>query len=129
MRLVQVLTLAEKVKRREFCEEMQLKMEEDGFVERLIFSDEATFHISGNVCIWGTEQPHAQIEHQRDSPKVNVFCAVSREKVHGPFFFTEATVTGHSFLEMLENWLLPKLIINYDLYYRVLHPVARNIKL
>jgi hypothetical protein len=26
---------------REFCEEMQLKMEEDGFVERLIFSDEA----------------------------------------------------------------------------------------
>jgi hypothetical protein len=35
-------------------------MEEDGFVERLIFSYEATFHISGkvnkyNVLIWGTE--------------------------------------------------------------------------
>jgi hypothetical protein len=63
MRLVQALTSADKVKRREFCEEMQLKMEENGFVERLI-SDEATFHISGkvnrrNVCIWGTEQPHA----------------------------------------------------------------------
>jgi hypothetical protein len=47
-----------------------------------------------NVRIWGTEQPHAQIEHQRDSPKINVFCAVSREKVHGPFFFPDATVTG-----------------------------------
>jgi hypothetical protein len=52
-------------------------MEEDGFVERLIFSDEATFHISGkvkrhNVRIWGIVQPHAQTEHQRDSPKVNV---------------------------------------------------------
>jgi hypothetical protein len=31
------------------AEDMQLKMEEDGFVERLIFSDEATFHISGKV--------------------------------------------------------------------------------
>jgi hypothetical protein len=41
----------------------------------------------------GTEQPHAQIEHQRDSPKANVFRAVSREKMHGPFFFTEAMAT------------------------------------
>jgi hypothetical protein len=69
------------------------------FVERLIFCDEAIFHISGkvnrhNVHICGTEQPHAQIEHQCDSPKLNVFCAVSREKVYGPFFFAEATVTG-----------------------------------
>jgi hypothetical protein len=67
MQLVQALTPADKVKRREFCEEMQLKMEEVGFVERLI-SDEATFHISckvnrHNVRILGTEQPHAQIEH------------------------------------------------------------------
>jgi hypothetical protein len=81
------------MKRREFCEEMQLKMEEDGFVERQI-CDEATFHISGkvnrhSVLIWGTEQPHAQIEHQSDSPEVSVFCRVSCEKVHCPFFFTE----------------------------------------
>jgi hypothetical protein len=38
---------------------MQLKMEDNDFVERLIFCDEATFHISGkvnihNVRIWGT---------------------------------------------------------------------------
>jgi len=59
-----------------------------------------------NVRIWGTEQPHAQIDHQRDSPKVNVFCVVSREEVHGPFFFSEANVTGASFLDMFENWLL-----------------------
>jgi len=96
-------------------------MEENDFVERLIFCDEAAFRISGkvnvhNVCIWGTEQPHAQIERQRDSPKINVFRAVSHEKVHGPFFFTEATVTGNSFLDMLENWLLPQLNTNYDDY-------------
>jgi hypothetical protein len=62
--LVQALTPADKVKRHEFCE-MQLKMEEVGSVERLIFCDEATIHISGkvnrhNIRIWGTE-------HQRKS--------------------------------------------------------------
>jgi hypothetical protein len=60
-------------------------MEEDGFVERLIFSDEATFLISGkvnrhNVRIWGTEQLHAQIQHQRESSKSQRFlCGVARE--------------------------------------------------
>jgi hypothetical protein len=49
MRLVQPLNPSDKVKRRDFSEEMQLKMEEDGFVGRLIFSDEATFHTSGKV--------------------------------------------------------------------------------
>jgi hypothetical protein len=57
-------------------------MEEDGFPEKLVFSDEATFHISGkvnrhNVRIWGTENPHTILEHERDSPKLNVFCAIS----------------------------------------------------
>ena len=66
-------------------------MEENDFIERLIFYDEAAFLISvkvnvHNVRIWGTEQPHVQIEHQRDCPKVNVFCAVSREKVARPIF-------------------------------------------
>ena len=121
MRLVQALTPADIVKRRDFCEKMQLKMEENDFVERLIFCGEATFRISSkvnvhDVHIWGTEQSHAQIEHQRYSPKVNVFCAVSHKKMHSPFFFTEATVTGDSFLDMLENWLLPQLNINYDDY-------------
>jgi hypothetical protein len=64
MRLVQALTQAGEVKRREFCEEMQLKMEEDRFVESLI-SYKATFHFSGkgsghSVSIWGAEQPHAK---------------------------------------------------------------------
>jgi hypothetical protein len=76
-----------------------------------IISDESTFHISGkvnrHVHAWGTEQPHAQTEHQCDSPKVNVFCAVPHDKVHGAFFFTDETSTGGSFLDILGNWLLP----------------------
>jgi hypothetical protein len=29
-------------------------------------------------------------------------------KVHGPLFFTEPTVTGISYLDMLENYIMPK---------------------
>jgi hypothetical protein len=47
-------------------------MEEDSFPEKLVFNDEASFHISGkvnrhNARIWGTENPHEFLEHGRDS--------------------------------------------------------------
>jgi hypothetical protein len=42
---------------------------------------------------------------ERDSPKVNVGCAISRRHVFGPFFFAEDSVTGKEYLDMLENWL------------------------
>jgi hypothetical protein len=58
---------------------------DDQFLEKVQFSDKATFHISGavnrrNVRIWGSENPHAYVEQQHDSPKVNVFCATSIKK-------------------------------------------------
>ncbi|XP_021931474.1 uncharacterized protein LOC110835506 [Zootermopsis nevadensis] len=89
-------------------------MEEDGFCDWLIFSDEVTFHLCGkvnkhNVQGWGMENPHCYVEHQRDSPKVNVFCAVSKMKVYSLFFFAEQTVTGLTYLDMVTEWLLPQL--------------------
>ena len=69
----------------------QWNEEDDDFFNRLIFGDESNFHLSGivnkhNVRIWGTENPRKLVQYVRDSPKVNVFCAVSRTKVYGPFF-------------------------------------------
>jgi hypothetical protein len=92
-------------------------MEYDKFLPRVIFSDETTFRLSGkvnrhNVRIWGQQNPHTTLEHDRDSPKVNVFCAISQTKVYGPFFFDKNTVTGVTYLAMLQNWLLPP--INED---------------
>ena len=49
------------------------------------------------------------MEHVRDSPKVNVFCAVSLCKVYGPFFFVETTVTSINYLDMLQLWLVSQL--------------------
>jgi hypothetical protein len=79
---------------------------DDHFLQKVQFSNKATFHSSSavnhhNIRKWGSENPHAYVEHQRDSPKVNVFCAVSSQKVYGPFFFAEDTVTGMTYLVML----------------------------
>ncbi|PSN39394.1 hypothetical protein C0J52_22688 [Blattella germanica] len=75
--MLQFLREEDKVIRRDFCIDLLRHNEDDdGFCERIIFSDESTFHLS----------------HVRDSPKINVFCAVSHTKMYGPFFFAEPTV-------------------------------------
>ena len=116
LQVVQAITAADKRKRKQFYVDMKEKLEEDEFNERLVLSDEATFHTNGkvnryNVRIWGEENPHVTTEHERDSPKVNVFCAISKNHVHGPFFFEE-NVTGNVYLWMLQNWLMDELIAN-----------------
>ena len=114
--VVQAITAADKRKRKQFFVDMQEKLEEDEFNERLVFSDEAIFHTNGkvnrhNVRIWSEENPRATIEHERDSPKVNVFCAISKNHVHGPFF-SEGNVPGNVYLQMLQNLLIDELIAN-----------------
>jgi len=89
-------------------------MEDATFLPCLIFSDEATFHLSRkvnrhNVCIWGLQNPQEALEHERDSPKVNVFCALPQTKVYVLFFFAENTATGVTYLAMLQNCLLPQI--------------------
>jgi Helix-turn-helix domain (DUF4817) len=92
----------------------------------LIMSDEATFHLSGRVnkhnCrIWGDENPRAYNEFERDAPKINVWCGVSKTKIYGPFFFQEKTVNGNNYTDMLEHFLYPQLeqegIIN-EVYFQ-----------
>ncbi|PSN49272.1 hypothetical protein C0J52_08217 [Blattella germanica] len=59
-------------------------MDDNGFCERIIFSDESTFHLSGKVFslhkMSEYEPPRAVLQHVRDSPKINVFCVVSHTK-------------------------------------------------
>ena len=65
-------------RRKEFAVNMLQRISEDeAFLKRVCFSDEATFHVSGklnkhNVRICGSENPYATRGLQRDSPKVNV---------------------------------------------------------
>ena len=97
------------------CNLLIEKIDNDNrFLSNLIFSDEATFHMSGRVnrhnCrIWGEENPHELYQHERDSPKVNVWCALGKNRLYGPFFFDERTVNGQSYLHMLQNFFIPEL--------------------
>jgi hypothetical protein len=74
-------------RRLDFCVQLQdLTSSDDHFLGKVQFSDDATFHVSGtvngcNVRIWGSENPHTYEGHQREYPKVNVFCAISSQKV------------------------------------------------
>jgi len=70
-------------RRLDLCLQLKdLMSSDDHFLLNVQFSDEATFHVSGavysyNVRIWGSENPHAYVQHQRDCPKVNAFCTNS----------------------------------------------------
>ena len=74
LQLLQHLKDTNKPDRKDFCTPMQGLLEEDGFDDHLMFSDEATFHLTGkvnkhNTCIWGIEHPHSMLEHVQDSLK------------------------------------------------------------
>lgn len=89
------------------------------FLDNLWWSDECTFHVSGKVnkqnCrIWGNEMPHDRREVERDSPKVNVWCALSQRGIIGPFFFENdaevaVNVNHHNYLAMLRDFFIPHL--------------------
>ncbi|GBL88023.1 hypothetical protein AVEN_133691-1 [Araneus ventricosus] len=114
IQLVQQLKQEDYGKRMNYATFMQESMEDETMADRLIFSDESTFHISEKVnwCnsrIWRMEKPSTVIEHEHDSAKVNVFCEISSRKLYGPFFFRERSVTSNIYLDMLEVWLMPQL--------------------
>lgn len=80
------------------CEDLLNTMKtEEGLSEQIIVGDEMTFHLSEqinryNIWAWGSKNPHAEIEMKRDSPKVNMFCAVSRRCMLGSVFLSVDSV-------------------------------------
>ena len=69
--MLRALKPDDKLKLKEFALDILEKIEEDGhFLNRICFSDEATFHVSGklnkyNARIWVSENPHIR-EIERD---------------------------------------------------------------
>jgi hypothetical protein len=97
---VQALTAVQKRVRVECCQILvKITNIQPDIVNLMAFSDEATFHTSGhvnrhNTIFWGTENPHDIRENKYDSPKVNMWCAVTVAGVSGPYFFDTPTVTS-----------------------------------
>ena len=79
-----------------------------------MFTDEVIFHVSGRVnthtcLIWGTENSHVSYELERASPKENVWCRVTSEKVYRSFFFAEETVHAVNYFDMIKQYVVPQL--------------------
>lgn len=92
---------------------------DDEFGNRIIFSDEAHFHLGGyvnkqNCRIWGRENPREIIEKPMHPLRVTVWCGFSANGVLGPHFFENEngeaeTVNGERYRQMLNNFLWPRL--------------------
>ena len=97
--------------------------EDDDYLKRVLFSDEATFHLNGvvnrhNARIWGSENPHAVFETVRDSPKLNVWCGLMHNNIIGPFFFSETTITANTYLDMWQLFVVPQIQDIPDLIFQ-----------
>jgi hypothetical protein len=71
----------DKAKLATFSADILQRIEIDNFLAKVLFSDEATFHLSGmvnrhNVRIRSTEHPREVVGYQRDSPEINVWCGL-----------------------------------------------------
>ena len=114
IQVVHALKPADFGKREEFARTVLTEINRDPtFLQKNFFSDEATFHVSGivnrhNVRIWGTENPRAIHEVERNSPKVNVWCGLFHDMIIGPYFFNEATINQGNFLNMLLQFAFPQ---------------------
>jgi hypothetical protein len=80
----------DKPRRFQFAKDILSNVEADeNFLRSRIFSDEATFYVSGrinhhNCRIWGSEDPRAIREIERDSAKVKVWGTLSCSEDHQP---------------------------------------------
>jgi hypothetical protein len=70
------------------------------YLKTICFSDEAMLHTCRtanrfNCRVRGSEMYRDVIQHERDSPKAIVWCAVM-ENLIDPFFFEETSVSGEN---------------------------------
>lgn len=121
VQLVQELKEIDHPSRREFVKIMlEAKVRDpDFFFKKIVFSDEAHFHLGGfvnrhNSRIWGSENPRVINERAQYPKKTTVWCALWSQGVIGPFFFENdnefaVTVNGHRYREMIKNFFWPQL--------------------
>jgi len=106
----------------DFCRDIvQRQGNNANFMDRIIWSDESTFHLNGTVnkrndIEWHFENPHRQRVNLMKSEGLCVWAAVSSNGLIGPYFFIQPdttqmipeTVTGDRYLRMLQDYFYPR---------------------
>ena len=120
VQLTQELKPTDHLKRRQWSEWWQEKATiDDQFPTKIIFSDEAHFHLSGfvnkqNCRIWANVNPRVIVEKPMHPQRVTVWCGLWAGGIIGPYFFQNdaglaVTVNGVRYREMITNFLWPEL--------------------
>ncbi|GBM52347.1 hypothetical protein AVEN_229575-1 [Araneus ventricosus] len=55
------------------------------------------------------KKPTETHQYVRGSPKVNVWCGLLYDRVVGPFFFTETSITANIYQDLLEIYVFPQI--------------------
>jgi hypothetical protein len=112
MQIHQTLTPQDHRKRVAHAQQQLQQMETNPyFLESLLFSDEAHFHINGNVNthnfrFWSQSNPAWCQEKPLHSPRITVWAGIGCHGVVGPFFFHQ-NVNGLNYLQMIQQEFLP----------------------
>ncbi|XP_025264625.1 uncharacterized protein LOC112637997 [Camponotus floridanus] len=99
-------------RRVEFCEDVMQRIDMDPeFATKIVFSDEETFKLNGNInrhnCRFSDENPHWMIEaHTQHPEKLNVWTGLLADRVIGPFFIDD-NLTAEKYRTMLERDIVP----------------------
>lgn len=101
-------------RRLQYCELMLNEYSNDETLfDQIIFSDEVQFKLNGlvnrhNSVYYDTINPHILYETQLNQPGVQVWGGFSSFGIFGPYFF-DGNVTGASYLNLLQDNLIPGL--------------------
>ena len=61
------------------------------------------------TVIYGALKSHKKLKSVKESTKENVWCALGKDRIIGPFSFEGHVVNRESYLEMLQNYFIPEL--------------------
>ena len=146
IQLVQELKPNDLPQRLRFAEWALNELNDDpNFARKIIFSDEAHFHLGGyvnkqNCRIWGTDNPHVVVQKPMHPARVTVWCGFWSGGVIGPFFFENAegravNIDGERYRDMITDFLWQELedIDLDELWFQqdgaTCHTAARSINL
>lgn len=111
-RRTQQLNADDPDRRLEFCEVWNGMVSEDpSFPDRVMWSDEAKFHLNGNVnrhnCVFWREGPLEDTHGKTAiSIGINVWCGLYSGGLLGPIFIEE-NVNGENYLQILKKTVVP----------------------
>ena len=114
---------------------LEMMNQNDDFLERIIWTDEAKFELSGavnshNTIYWSQSNPHRVRETRRvDQRGIMVWAGIHANGIIGPYEI-EGSLTGQKYHDMLENQILPNVDTSTHWWMQNGAPVpgARNVK-